>query len=124
MESSSAASTDAAAAITRGIVGLIKGVVGRGPLRARTYIHSDMVVCVLEESMTQSELTLVAAGQREQVRQMRFHLQDAFAEPAIELVEATIGRRVLSFLSDHDVERDVAAEVFVLEPLAADQTEA
>jgi uncharacterized protein YbcI len=108
--------TETAAEITRGIVQLLKDVVGRGPVGAHTYLAPNLAVTVLDKCMTQSERTLVAAGNTDQVKQLRLHIQDAFAKPARELVERATGREVISFMSDHDVVADVAVEVFVLSP--------
>ena len=110
--------TETAAEITRGIVQLLKDVVGRGPVAAHTYLADDLAVTLLDQCMTQSERTLVTAGSVDQVKQLRLHIQDAFAKPACELVERATGREVLSFMSDHDVINDIAAEIFVLKPAA------
>ncbi len=34
----------------------------------------------------------------------------------VPMIEALTGRRVISFLSDYDVERDISVDCFVLEP--------
>jgi uncharacterized protein YbcI len=103
--------------ISRGLVVLTKARTGKGPTKTRTYINDDLVVCVLRNGMTQAEKTLVAEGNRQTVRQLRANLQSSFQPEAVEMVERTMERKVVSFMSSDDVDNDVAAELFVLEPL-------
>jgi uncharacterized protein YbcI len=57
----------------------------------------------------------VAAGQAESVVQMRRNFHSLMRDDAVEVVEGFTGRRVVSVLSDVDPERNVAAELFVLD---------
>jgi uncharacterized protein YbcI len=102
--------------ISRAIVGLFKEYVGRGPTVAKTYIHDDLVVCVLHDTMTRAEQTLTGEGKAEEVRQLRRSFQALFREGASREIERIVGRPVVAFLSDHAVEPDWAVEAFVLEP--------
>jgi uncharacterized protein YbcI len=102
--------------ISRGQVVLTKARTGKGPTKTRTYINDDLVVCVLRDGMTQAEKTLVAEGNRQTVRQVRSNLQSSFQPEAVAMVERTMERKVISFMSSDDVDNDVAAELFVLEP--------
>ena len=57
------------AAVTNGIVKLFREYYGRGPTKAKSYILDDrIVVCVLEETMTKVEHTLVQNGHSDKVR--------------------------------------------------------
>jgi hypothetical protein len=38
------------AAISDAMVAVVRGAVGRGPKRARTFIHDDVIVCLLHET--------------------------------------------------------------------------
>ena len=102
--------------ISREMVALMKEYLGRGPTRARTYIRDNVVVCVMQDTMTKAERSLVAGENQHQVREIRRLFQDSLRDDAIAIVERATGRRVISFMGDHDIETDIAAELFVLEP--------
>lgn len=87
---------------------------GKGPLRAKTYITDDLVVCVLEETFTRAEKTLIDRGDREAIQGIRRHFQDAVRDEFVGVVEQVTGRRVRAFLSDTDVENDISVETFLL----------
>jgi uncharacterized protein YbcI len=106
--------TEMARHISRGLVNLYKKYAGRGPGFARTYVHEDLIVTVVSDTMTAGEETLKAEDREEMVREQRRVYQDAFRAEAIGLVEGLSGRRVVAFLSDHAIDPDYAAEVFVL----------
>jgi uncharacterized protein YbcI len=102
--------------ISRAMVALYKEYVGRGPTHARAYVHDDLVVVVLQDTMIQAEKTLAGEGEEDLVRGVRRVFQGKFREDANSLIERLTGRKVLAFLSDHAIDEDVAAEVFVLVP--------
>ena len=102
--------------ISRAMVGVFKEHVGRGPTVAKTYIHDDLVVCVLHDTMTRAEKTLSEQGQADEVRRLRRSFQDLFREHASREIERIMGRPVIAFLSDHAVDPDWAVEAFVIEP--------
>lgn len=112
------APSETAREISRGMVALYKEYTGRGPSYARSYVHEDLVVVVLSDTMTPAELTLRDEDRAELVRDQRRVFQDVFRERAIAIAEGVTGRTVLAFLSDHAVDTDHAIEVFVLEPAA------
>lgn len=87
---------------------------GKGPLRAKTYITDDLVVCVLEETFTQAEKTLIDRGERQSIQGIRRRFQEAVREEFIGVVEQATGRRVRAFLSDTDIDTDVSVETFLL----------
>jgi uncharacterized protein YbcI len=101
--------------ISREIVGLFKKYVGRGPTYARTYVHEDLVVTILHDTMTRGEQTLKEEDEEEKLRELRKIFQGAFRDEAVSAVERMTGKRVVAFLSDHAVEPDWSAEVFVLD---------
>jgi uncharacterized protein YbcI len=110
--------SDTGREISRGMVALLKRYVGRGPTHARTYLEDDLVVIVLQDTMTQAERTLVEEDEEAIVKHLRRVFQGTFRKDAIGLVERMTGRKVLAFLSDHAVDPDYAVEVFVLDPEA------
>jgi uncharacterized protein YbcI len=106
--------------ISRAMVMLTKARTGKGPTRARTYISDDLIVCLLREGMTQVEKTLVHDDHEGTVGEVRHLLQSSFEDEAIATVERLMKRKVVSFMSTHDLHNDVAAELFVLEPLPSE----
>jgi uncharacterized protein YbcI len=107
-------------AISREMVGLMKEYIGRGPTRARTYMSGNVVVCLMQDTMTKAEHSLARSGKLEAVRHTRRLFQEALREEATALIERLTGRKVVSFMSDHDIERDFASELFVLEDAAGE----
>lgn len=103
-------------AISRELVSVMKDYLGRGPTQARTYLRDNVVICVLQDTMTKAEHALVADGKGQAVRDIRRVFQDTLRSETTKAVERLTGRNVIAFLSDHDVDTDRAAEVFLLEP--------
>lgn len=99
--------------MSREIVKLHVRFYGRGPTKARSYLHSDYGVCVLEDIFTTAERTLIEAGSADHVRETRRRFQDAVAPEFIAAVERITGRRVRVFLSQVDIEAALAVEFFV-----------
>jgi uncharacterized protein YbcI len=99
--------------LSREIVQLHARLYGRGPTKARSYVHSDYAFCVLEEIFTTAEKTLVAAGSGEHVRDTRRKFQDAVQSEFIEVVKRITGREVRVFLSQVDVDANLALEFFL-----------
>ncbi len=88
---------------------------GRGPRRARTSINGTLVVCLLEDTLTKGEQTLVRAGYSDSVIDMRSRFQQAMRDAAVAEIEKLTGSRVMSFMSANHIEPDLAAEIFVLD---------
>ena len=104
------------AAVTNGIVRLFTDWYGRGPTRAKTYLLDERyVVCVLGETMTTVERTLVELGQGELARRVRVKFQEAMVDEYKQVVERALGRRVIAYHSQLSVEQDIGFEFFVLE---------
>ena len=103
--------------MTNGIVQLFREYYGRGPNKAKSYLLDDrIVVCVLEETMTTVEQTLVENGDRDMVRQVRLTFQEAMADR----VQGASWRRpwagrVAAYHSQLTMEPDMGFEFFVLE---------
>jgi uncharacterized protein YbcI len=104
------------AAVTNGIVQLFREYYGRGPTKAKSYILDDrIVVCVLEETMTQVEKTLVENGHGDKVRDVRLTFQGAMADEFKRQVSEGMGRNVIAYHSQLTLEPDIGFEFFVLE---------
>lgn len=106
--------------ISNAMARLHKQFVGRGPTNTRTTIDGDLVVCLLEGGYTQAEQTLASNDRRDLVAAGRDGLQASMRQALIAAVQEVMGRRVLSFMSTQDMERNLQAEVFVLSAEAAD----
>jgi uncharacterized protein YbcI len=102
------------------MVALHRKQFGRGAGAAKSFIVDDMVVCVLSDVYTQVEKTLIDAGKTEHVRETRQLHQLALEADYRAAVEAATGRRVLAFVSAVHFGPDMALEIFLLEPLGAD----
>ena len=104
------------AAVTNGIVQLFSEYYGRGPTKAKSYVLDDrMVVCVLEDTMTTVEQTLVRNGHADMVRQVRLTFQEAMADQFKGVVEEAMRRRVAAYHSQLTMDPDIGFEFFVLE---------
>src|SRR5947208_12981889 len=86
---------------------------GRGPMKARTYVVEDLVAVVLEETFTPAEKTLIERGEGEPVQQIRRSFQQAMRDDFVSIIEQATGRRVRAFLSETDLDADVAVEAFL-----------
>jgi uncharacterized protein YbcI len=103
------------AAISNMIVRLFAEYTGRGPTKARTTIRDNVVLCIAEDNMTKAERRLTQEGESELVVTVRRKFQTTMRDDLVGGIELLTGRRVVSFLSDHNADTDHAAEVFVLD---------
>lgn len=104
-----------AAAISNLVVSLVSDYTGRGPTKARTYMHEDLITVVLQDSLTKGERSLVRDGKEELVLGVRLAFQQTMREDLTAGVEQLTGRKVLAFLSANNADPDVAVETFVLD---------
>ena len=90
------------AAISEAVVRLMADTTGRGPTKARTTVDRDLIVVMLQNTLTSGERAY----------------QDAMRADCIAAIEDLAGRTVIAFMSANHIDPDLAAEVFVLEPQA------
>jgi uncharacterized protein YbcI len=103
--------------ISNAMVHLYKELFGRGPTKVRTnYAGPDLLVTTLENSLTRIERTMADAGEHERLRDLRMHFQYLGEEDFVGSVERITGRTVRAFVSGMDTRKDVASELFYLEP--------
>jgi len=103
--------------ISNEMVRLYKDLFGRGPTRTRTnYAGPDTILVTLENSLTAAERSLADLGEHQRLRDIRLLFQHARERDFRDTIERLTGRRVRAFVSGMDVEKDVAIEVFYLEP--------
>ena len=103
------------AAISNAVVRLLADYTGRGPTKARTTIHDDLVVVVLEDTLTKGERVLVRSGREQHVMDLRSQFQATMRDEAEAAIERLTGRKVLAFMSANHIDPDLAAEMFVLD---------
>jgi uncharacterized protein YbcI len=110
--------TSILADVSREMVRLYKEQFGRGPTKARTdWAGPDVLITLLEDTLTPAERNLVRLGEDSKVRDMRTFFQYATVKEFCEPVERLTGRRVRSFLSAIDTQvNGIAMETFVLHP--------
>jgi uncharacterized protein YbcI len=107
--------------LTNAMVRLYKELFGRGPTKARTnYAGPDTIITTVQNSLTAAERNMVELGEDQRVREIRMFFQHASEAEFTGTVEEITGRRVWAFVSGMDTTRDMASEVFYLEPVPAD----
>ena len=113
------------AALSNVIVRSYRDALGRGPTRARTHLANlDLIVCVLQDTLTPAERQLLGAGRHEEVRTTRALLMQTIEPQLCQAVEELAGRRVLCVVSGFNPWDDIASEAFLLEHDGGDDTEA
>jgi uncharacterized protein YbcI len=107
--------------ISNAMVRLYKEAFGRGPTKARAqFAGPDTLIVILESSLTVAERNLVAMGEHQRLREARLFFQYALEDQFRGIVEQALGRRTVAFVSGIDAARDVAMEIFTLEPTDLD----
>jgi uncharacterized protein YbcI len=110
-----------ASAISNAMVHLLHEYTGRGPTRARTTIGDGLIVCLLRDTLTNSERKLVDAGEERLVLEQRSAIQRVMRGEAIGTIETLAGRSVTAFMSNNHIDPDLAIETFVLGPTAREE---
>ena len=106
---------DVTSAISDAMSSLLSRYTGRGATKSWTTFGRDLIVCVMEDSLTKGEQSLVQFGRTEVVMNIRSAFQEGMAQQAISIVEELSGRRVTAFMSNNHIDPDLAVEIFVLE---------
>jgi uncharacterized protein YbcI len=103
--------------ISTATVQLLHEYTGRGPTKAKTLINGDVVTVLLADTLTKGERKLAENGHSERVIQLRHDYQLAMRDDLVAMVERQLDRKVIAFMSQNHIDPDLAAEVFVLEPV-------
>ena len=74
--------------------------------------------------MTAQDRNLAALGQEARLRENRLFLTTAAEHQFRSIVESALGRRTLACISGFHIPRDVAMEIFTLEPERTDGRDA
>ena len=106
---------DLGAAISGRIVALYKEFYGRGPTKAKTYYHGEVITVLLRGGFTKVEETLRAGGRGQEVIEQRMAFQQVMRDRYSQAIEELTGRKVVGFMSGNQQDPDMMCEVFVLE---------
>jgi uncharacterized protein YbcI len=102
-------------AVSNLVVGVYADHVGRGPTKARAYADRDIIVCVMEDTMTKAERTLIESGQTWIVKQSRDALQEMMRDDLARGIEALTGRRVIAQTGTGTLDPEVSSDLFILD---------
>jgi uncharacterized protein YbcI len=105
--------------ISRRLVSLHKEFYGKGPVKAKTFLVNDTVMCTLEGGFTVVERTMIDVGRKQAVHDMRTTFQDVMREQFTAVVEEALDRRVRAYMSQVHTDPDLAVELFMLHPVEA-----
>lgn len=103
------------AQISNAVVQLLREYTGRGPTKARTTIRDNVVLVMLEQTLTKGEQSLANKGRAEKVLEIRHEFQEAMREESSAKVAELTGRRVVAMMSSNHIDPDLAAEIYVLD---------
>jgi uncharacterized protein YbcI len=114
-ESDRSSNNSVYAAISNAVVKLLREYTGRGPTKARTTIRENVVLVILEQTLTKGEQVLVGKGRGENVLALRHEWQEAMREESSAKVAGLTGREVVAMMSANHLDPDLAAEIYVLD---------
>jgi len=103
------------AAISNMMVGMLREYTGRGSTKAKTTIRENIVVIMLEQTLTKGEAVLVRKGRGDQVLKLRHEFQEAMREESSEKIAELTGRKVVAMMSANHLDPDLGAEIYVLD---------
>ena len=102
-------------AISTAIVRLMREYTGRGPMKAQTTIRGNVVLVMLEQTLTKGEQVLVKKGRGENVLALRREYQEAMRDESSQRVAELTGRDVTAMMSANHLTPDLAAEIYILD---------
>jgi uncharacterized protein YbcI len=94
---------------------MLREYTGRGPTKARTTIRDNVVLVMLEQTLTKGEQSLASKGRAEKVLEIRHEFQEAMREESSAKVAELTGRPVIAMMSSNHIDPDLAAEIYVLD---------
>src|SRR3954451_8692299 len=92
------------AEITNRIVAFMREHYGREPIKAKTYVLDDLIVCVLSDGFTAIEQTMMQGGEPERVLDMRRDFQRLMKARYSQMIKGLTGRKMLALLSQAQLE--------------------
>jgi len=103
------------AEISNMIVAVYADYLGRGPTKARSYATDGVITCLLEDTLTRAEQSLIASGREQAVLEVRNSLQATMREELVKAMERLTEQRVKAMISGTQLDPDVTTQVFVLD---------
>lgn len=97
------------------MIGVLKEHLGRGPVKAKTYIHEDSVLVLMYDGHTKSEETLRKGGDEDEVAIQRVRVSEAIRTELTAVIEAEMGRTVVGYMSSSQQRPSLISYVFVLD---------
>lgn len=110
------AGSDLTEAISAAMVDLYGRFYGHDRTTATTYINDNVVVCILEDILSDGESDQIADGGSGDVIDGRVAFQVGAEDEFTAAIERLTGRTVTAFLSANQTNPGVASELFFLEP--------
>jgi uncharacterized protein YbcI len=103
------------AAITSALVGIHTEYLGRGPTRASTFYHGNIVVTLMHGVLTNAEKSLAKTDHAPTVKNVRQLLHQTLEADSCAAIERLTGRRVVAAISGNHLDPDIAVELFILD---------
>jgi uncharacterized protein YbcI len=103
------------AEISNMVVSIYADYLGRGPTKARTFATDGVVTCLLEDTLTRAEQSLIQSGRESAVLEVRNSLQETMREELVKAMERLTEQRVKAMISGTQLDPDVTTQVFVLD---------
>lgn len=107
------------AEISNMVVAIYADHLGRGPTKARTYATDGVVTCLLEDTLTRAEQTLIQSGRAAAVLEVRNSLQETMRDELVKAMEKLTELRVRAMISGTQLNPDISSQVFVLDEAGA-----
>jgi uncharacterized protein YbcI len=104
--------------ITDALTGVQRRYLGHGPASATTFQHDNVVVIVMRDVLSKAEKILAQNGSAADVHKTRELYRQEMEGDFRAAVERLTGRSVVAFLGASQLERDVTAEIFILDGAA------
>jgi uncharacterized protein YbcI len=114
-------SGDALLAITNEVSALMRRFYGKGPARSRGFVNGNILFLVLDDVLTEFELTFLAKGDPATVRHIRTRYEELIHDEMVSLVERHSGYRVFDYMSQILTSAGILIEMFVLTTRAHDE---
>ena len=102
-------------AISAALVELYGKFYGHDRTTATTYINDNVVVCILEDILSDGESTQIADGASNEVIDGRVAFQVGAEDEFTAAIERLTGRLVTAFLSANQTSPGIASELFFLD---------
>jgi uncharacterized protein YbcI len=109
--------------ISNAVVRLHKHFYGKGPYKARSYLHGNLLAVVLTGGFTRGEQTLSEHGKAQEVINSRLAMQQSVEVEFRAQIEPLLRRSVRSCMSAVDPVNDVQVDIFLLQGPEDDEVE-